>query len=307
MDNPTPHLHPTQKHYDQQVNFFRLFLDPYLKYSAGLWLDKSNDLAAAQLNMLDKFIDFIPDLSQAAILDIGSGWGSFLKRCIERNHGQLPREYVAINPAGEQAAYMHDHIHPDVTILQSGFEELDITPLEDRFDVIVYLGSFSHMTGIDEVMKKLNRCLTPKGKIIIEDTLFLSEAHYKHFNDHPQTTFIQKEVFGVAPIPSFPALIEMSANAGLGLEYVLEHSDSYKKTLAAWIQRMVDNFDKVDSAGQRSFKENIRYMELVQRGWGYTIGNYLMVFRKYKETPNFVRTKKLSTEIKAQNNEVEMA
>lgn len=68
-------LHSTQKHYDQDAALFESFPDPYMKYSSGLWGEENNCLESAELNMLDKIIDFIPDIASASILEIGPGWG----------------------------------------------------------------------------------------------------------------------------------------------------------------------------------------------------------------------------------------
>lgn len=286
--------HPTQKHYDQDFQLFSSFLDPYMKYSSGLWHHNTNSFEDAAVNMLDKIISFMPKLESASILEIGPGWGSLIKRCIHKNDGNLPNEYVAINPSKKQNEYLLEKIHSDVVIYETPFEELDIESLKNRFDIIVYLGSFAHMTNLDAITLKLEKCLKKNGKIIIEDTLYLSENHYKKYNDHPQTDFIQNKVFGIAPIPSLPKVIETAAHAGLSVKYMLEHSDSYQKTLNAWISRMKSELKNLPDWAFNSIVENTRYMELVQRAWGFTVGNYLLVLQKHKTRPNFIRPQKLS-------------
>ncbi len=286
--------HPTQKHYNQDIQLFSSFLDPYLKYSSGLWLHERDTLETAAINMLDKIIGFMPDLKNASILEVGPGWGSLIKRCVEKNHGCLPKEYVVINPSAKQNQYIKDNVHRDVTFYEDTFEQLDNPIFVNRFDVIVYLGSFAHMTNIREVMKKLNGYLRSNGRIIIEDTLYISQHHYENFNDHPETDFIQKDVFGIAPIPSLPDVIEWAGQSGLGIDYVLEHSDSYRKTLLEWIARLKQSLGVLPFWANKSIVENIRYMELVLRAWGFTVGNYLIVMKKNKIKPNFVRPQNLN-------------
>lgn len=286
-------LHPTQKHYDKEVDLFKSFLDPYMKYSSGLWDDDSNCLESAAVKMLDKIIDFIPDIANASIMEIGPGWGSFVKRCKERNGGALPRDYVAFNPSVTQNSFLRDSIDKDLKIEESAFEEADLTPFKGRFDFIVGLGSFCHIAELEKIMPLFQECLSSQGKIIIEDTMYLSEEKLQRFNEHPQTRFIQREVFGKAPIPSLPNFLEICDSSQLALEYVLEHSDSYFKTLSEWVTRLSRFAESSDVNLRPSIIENIRYMELTQRGWGYTIGNYLIVLKKVRQGPRFLRARKL--------------
>lgn len=287
--------HPTQKHYDQEVDFFKSFLDPYMKYSSGLWDEKNNNFERAAINMLDCIIDFMPNLSEANILEIGPGWGSFIRRSRDRNCGEIPRGYLAINPSTYQNRYLKREFGSGIEILESSFEEMPIDQLAGRFDYIIGLGSFCHLNNLDKIVPKLSLCLSETGKIIFEDTLYLSEDKYQKLNNHPETSFIQEEVFGTAPIPSLPNFLELCAASNLGVEYTLEHSDSYYRTISEWITRLSAHLATPNSPFKENAANNIRYMQVVQRGWEYTIGNYLIVLQKTRSRPRFIRHRRQVT------------
>lgn len=100
-------------HYDIGDEFYKIFLDTSLTYSAAIFSEKELEaykkifysgpesfrqseekllnldcLYAAQMRKLDKIIE-IGDVDQSSsILEIGCGWGSFMNRCIERGVGK---------------------------------------------------------------------------------------------------------------------------------------------------------------------------------------------------------------------------
>ena len=53
--------HETTQHYSQEVELFARFLDPYMKYSSGLFLDRGESLDTGILRMLDQIPDHLLD------------------------------------------------------------------------------------------------------------------------------------------------------------------------------------------------------------------------------------------------------
>ena len=72
--------HPTESHYDMDIDFFRSFLDPYMKYTSGLYTTGNESLELACEQMLDLIIDSAKLPEKSNILEIGSGWGSLIRR-----------------------------------------------------------------------------------------------------------------------------------------------------------------------------------------------------------------------------------
>ena len=72
----------TNKHYDLSPEFFAQFLDPYMKYTSGLFHGDESPEAGAQ-NMLDRHISFLKFYNQPRILEVGPGWGSLISRLQE--------------------------------------------------------------------------------------------------------------------------------------------------------------------------------------------------------------------------------
>lgn len=100
-------LNETNKHYDIDPSFFQSFLDSqYMKYTSGLFRGADSPENAAK-NMLDYHTTFLKSYPSPKILEVGPGWGAFLRRLRELN---IKCEYTAINPSSSQNRFIHANI-----------------------------------------------------------------------------------------------------------------------------------------------------------------------------------------------------
>ncbi len=73
-----------QAHYDLSDEFFALFQDPTRTYSCAYFERDDMTLHQAQLAKLDLTLDKLGLRPGMTLLDIGCGWGSTMRRAIER-------------------------------------------------------------------------------------------------------------------------------------------------------------------------------------------------------------------------------
>jgi cyclopropane-fatty-acyl-phospholipid synthase len=77
-------------HYDISNEMFTAFLSPDMTYSSPIWLPRSNPksedemLYDAQMRKLDRSIDNTHITRSDHVLEIGTGWGSFAMRAVQR-------------------------------------------------------------------------------------------------------------------------------------------------------------------------------------------------------------------------------
>ena len=72
-------------HYDVGNSFYRLWLDPSMTYSAGLFEgDLTRELEQAQDAKYDRILDQIEAQAGQTILEVGCGWGGFAERAARR-------------------------------------------------------------------------------------------------------------------------------------------------------------------------------------------------------------------------------
>lgn len=259
--------HPTVAHYDIDSGFFKMFLDPYLKYTCGLFDAEHQNLDGAAQNMLDFLIRSAAVTKSSRVLEVGSGWGSLVRRLTET----VGCAYVGISPSSRQNDYIRREIAP-VQLLEGSFEELSLDAL-GRFDAVFLVGSFCHLSAKPEQLVRLARLLRPGGKIVIEDSFFLSEDLYQKHAKRPETEFLQRQVFGYAEIPSLARFSDMTRRAGLRIRSLTDTTDDYAKTIAIWLDRLAEAPESYRHL-QEIF---VKYLQIAQSGWNYTTSNYVVV------------------------------
>jgi cyclopropane-fatty-acyl-phospholipid synthase len=73
-----------QAHYDLSDEFFRVFLDPTQTYSCAYFEREDMTLEEAQIAKIDLNLDKLDLRPGMTLLDVGCGWGTTMKRAIER-------------------------------------------------------------------------------------------------------------------------------------------------------------------------------------------------------------------------------
>jgi cyclopropane-fatty-acyl-phospholipid synthase len=80
----TPHFADVQAHYDLSDDFFRLFLDPTQTYSCAYFQRDDMTLEEAQAANTDLALEKLDLLPGMTLLDVGCGWGSTMRRAVEK-------------------------------------------------------------------------------------------------------------------------------------------------------------------------------------------------------------------------------
>lgn len=123
-------------HYDVGNQFVRLWLDPTMTYSCALW-GPGDDLEAAQLRKLDYMLDHARLTAGARLLDVGCGWGSLLRRAVNRGAGTA----LGLTLSREQYDSLLDLGDPRIEVRLEGWAEFEAP---EPFDAIVSIGAFEH-------------------------------------------------------------------------------------------------------------------------------------------------------------------
>ena len=222
-------------HYDLGNDFYRLFLDQGMQYSCAYFLSDSDSLEEAQQNKLRLLAAKLNLRPGLRVLDIGSGWGDlalYLARLedVDVTGVTLSREQHALANEKARAAGLGDRVR---------FQLRDYRELTEPFDRIVSVGMFEHV-GVNHYatyFRKVRQLLAEDGVALIH-TIGRAEP--------PSTTagFIAKYIF---PGGYIPALSEMAAgveHSGLVIADVEILRLHYARTLRAWRQRFLANWDK---------------------------------------------------------------
>ena len=247
-----------QKHYDLGNELYSTMLDKRMVYSCGYWKD-TDDLDAAQEAKLDLICRKAGLQPGMRILDIGSGWGGFLRFAAER-YGV---EGVGLTVSKEQAEYANSNRGnlPVETRLQ------DYLSMDGKFDRVISIGMFEHV-GVKNYrayMTKVRELLSPEGLFVLHTI----GGGYSTSHGDP---WADKYIFPNGMLPSVKQL--GAATEGL---FVMEDWHNfgayYDPTLMAWLQ----NFDASWPKLQAEFGD--KYDERFRRMWRYYLMSFAGAFR----------------------------
>lgn len=244
-----------EEHYDIGNDLYTKMLDKRLTYTCGYWKDAAT-LDEAQEAKLDLVCRKLHLKEGDKVLDIGSGWGSFINYAAEK-YGV---ECVGITISKEQFEYANDHKNslPVDTRLQ------DYLDVNGQFDYIVSLGMFEHVgkKNYRAYMKKMHTLLN-------DDGLFLLHTIGASFKSRSSgDPWVAKYIFPNSELPSMDRIMT-AADKMFITEDVHNFGTDYEKTLIAW----EENFD----AGWDTLKE--AYDERFYRMWKYYLNSFIGTFR----------------------------
>jgi cyclopropane-fatty-acyl-phospholipid synthase len=240
-----------ERHYDLGNDLFENMLDKRMVYSCAYWKN-ARTLDEAQENKLDLICRKIGLKRGLRILDIGCGWGSFVKYAAEK-YGVSA---VGITVSKEQIALAKDLCKGlPVEIRLQDYRDVD-----ESFDHIVSVGMFEHVgyKNYKTFMKCVHECLK-------DDGLFLLHTIGGNESVIAPEPWTHKYIFPNGLLPS----VKQIGAAIEGL-FVMEDwhnfSADYDKTLMVWHRNFMNSWDKIRSNYDERFYRMWRYFLLSSAG-----------------------------------------
>lgn len=238
-DNLTPHFEEVQAHYDLSDDFFRLFLDPTMTYSCA-YFDRQRDipLEQAQIAKMDLSLGKLGLRAGMTLLDVGCGWGSTMRRAIEKYDVNV----IGLTLSEHQAAHvqqMFDQMDTQRSrrVLLHGWEEFD-----EPVDRIISIGAFEHFgyDRYDDFFAMAQRVLPDDGVMLLHTiTMLTAEQIVEHglpLSDEQASfnEFIAREIFPGGQLPAIEMVEFHAAKMGLTLTRRQSLRLHYARTLDLW-------------------------------------------------------------------------
>lgn len=178
------------KHYDIGNNLYSKMLDKRMVYTCGFWENAENldQAQEAKLELVCRKIGLKPGMK---ILDIGCGWGSFMKYAAEK---------YGVNCVGITISQAQIDLGRQICRgLPIEFYLQDYRELKGQYDAIVSLGMFEHVgfKNYRTYMKLASKCLKSNG-------LFLLHTIGSNSSNPADTSdpWVKKYVFTQGALPS---------------------------------------------------------------------------------------------------------
>lgn len=240
-----------EKHYDLGNDLFRAMLDKRLTYTCGYWPNAKN-LDEAQEAKLDLVCRKIGLQQGQTVLDIGSGWGSFLGFAAGR-YGAHP---VGVTISTEQKK-LADKLYGQ---LQTTTQFQDYRDINQKFDHVVSLGMFEHVgyKNYRTFMKVVQGALS-------DDGLFLLHTIGGNHSTTNVDPWMGKYIFPNGMIPSIKQ-IGQSIEGLFVMEDWHNFSADYDRTLMAWFHNFEGNWELLKPNYDERFHRMWRYYLLLSAG-----------------------------------------
>ena len=236
-------------HYDLGNEFFRLFLDDTLMYSAATFEHPQQSLYDAQIARLDRICHKLELKPSDHLLEIGTGWGGLALHAarhfgcrvttttISREQWKLARERV--REAG---------LENRVEVLCEDYRDLTVDSV-GRFDKLVSIEMIEAI-GHQYYDAYFGRCadlLAPEGAMLLQ-AITIADQRYERARR--SVDFIQRYIFPGSCIPSVAALTQSIARASdLRVFDMDDIGPHYATTLAHWRLNFRANLPRIRALG----------------------------------------------------------
>jgi cyclopropane-fatty-acyl-phospholipid synthase len=244
------------EHYDLGNNFYRLFLDPTMTYSCGLFTAEEQSLEAAQVAKYERLCRQLKLSATDHVLEIGCGWGGFSCHAAKKYGCRI----TAVTISQEQFDYAR------ARVAREG--------LDDRVEIV--LQDYRHITGtfdkivsiemleavgeayLDTYFAKCAEVLKPDGLMAVQ-MITVPDSRYQSLRKG--VDWIQKHIFPGSLLLSVGRVNQAINRTGnLFLHDMQDMGTSYERTLQIWRGRFNTELDEVRKQG---------FSESFIRKWDY--------------------------------------
>jgi len=225
-------------HYDLGNDFYKLWLDPSMTYSAALYKDGTQDLTAAQNAKYDRIIDCLQAPS-GNVLEIGCGWGGFAERAMQQGDYAIK----GITLSEEQHDYARSRLGDKAQIVLEDYRHQK--------------GSFDHIVSIEMFeavgerywpvyFNKVKNLLSRSGKAVVQ-TITMNEQDFPRYRRGGD--FIRSYIFPGGMLPSPSRFKEEAGKAGLKTGEMFAFGHDYARTLESWLANFDAKIEQVRALG----------------------------------------------------------
>jgi cyclopropane-fatty-acyl-phospholipid synthase len=247
-------------HYDLGNDFYALWLDPTMTYSAGIFQEDATSLEAAQRAKIRRICTRLQLAPGRRLLEIGCGWGGFAQIAA----AEFGAEVVGITLSREQLAY------GQARIAQAGLADRVTLKLQDYRDV---QGSFDAIASIEMIeavgqdywpvyFRTLRERLNPGGVACIQ-AITIADRYFDAYRK--SADFIQRYVFPGGMLVS-PARLRLEVErAGMRWRDAHWFGLDYAQTLRHWQESFAAAWPEISllPAAKRPYDSGF------QRLWAY--------------------------------------
>ena len=281
-----------QQHYDVGNDFYRLWLDESMTYSAAMWGDSVTSLGDAQRRKRAYLMHLARVAGAESVLDIGCGWGSCLTDLVnEHNVGHA----VGLTLSPAQIDWINTRALPRVEVRLESWE--DHTPFT-LYDSVLVIGALEHFARPEHTheeriaiyrhfFRKCHAMLKPGGWLIIQTQAYLRGEY--------SSTSPASIVFPESDMPRLSQIVA-GFDRLFELESMRNDPEDYCRTLEAWIDNFRKNREQIVATSNASLYETYsRYLVGGLKGYTRKIFMLLRISLRRVDDESYPRSEQKVT------------
>lgn len=232
-------------HYDLGNEFFGLFLDSSMMYSAAVFEQPAMSLEQAsqeKLNEICRQLELGPD---DHLLEIGTGWGGMAIHAAKHFGATVTTTTISQEQYQYACARVAEEgLQDKVTLLCEDYRKL-----EGQYDKLVSI-EMIEAVGHEFYGEYFQRCsalLKPAGKMVIQ-AITVADQRYQLARD--SVDFIKRYIFPGGCLPSLAVIADhVAKDTDLQIVHLRDITQDYALTLAHWRERFMAQLDNVREQG----------------------------------------------------------
>ncbi|MGH3958474.1 cyclopropane mycolic acid synthase family methyltransferase [Mycobacterium sp.] len=237
-----PAYENVQAHYDTSNDFFGLFQDATRTYSCAFYERDDMTLKEAQIAKIDLALGKLGLQSGMTLLDVGCGWGSVMKRAVERYDVNVVGLTLSKNQCalGQQ---LLDQIDTGRSrrMLMRGWEEFD-----EPVDRIVSIEAFEAFpkSRYKAFFDVCYRAMPSDGRMVLQTIMGHPLNRWPEMGipiimaDLRFMRFLATEIFPGGSVPCDEDVVEYSTEAGFSVDELQKMTGHYVRTLDTWAKKL---------------------------------------------------------------------
>jgi cyclopropane-fatty-acyl-phospholipid synthase len=220
-------------HYNVSNEFYKLWLDRRMVYSAAYFQSPEEDLDTAQAGKLDYICRKLRLQAGQKFLDIGCGWGALVIHAADR-YGADATGITLSEPQAELAnkriaeAGLRNHCR----VLVADYREVDE---KEKYDALASVGMFEHVGEalLPVYFRQAYDLLKPGG-------VFLNHGIVRRMGDIPRSarSFVDTYVFPDGELIPISVILKAAEDAGFEIRDLESLREHYAMTLRHWVRRL---------------------------------------------------------------------
>jgi cyclopropane-fatty-acyl-phospholipid synthase len=254
-----------QAHYDLSNEFFALFTDPTRTYSCAYFERDDMTLEEAQVAKLDLALDKLRLEPGMTLLDIGCGWGSMMKRAVEKYDVNV----VGLTLSKNQHAHCQQVLDGVDSTRSRRALLCDWADFSESVDRIVTIEALEHFgfERYNDFFKFAYSILPADGVMLLHSITGLTGGQIVErgmpvsFEMARFVKFILTDIFPGGRLPSIEKVDDHATKAGFSVTGVQSLQLHFARTLDLWAEALEAHKDEaIEIQSEEVYERYMKYL-----------------------------------------------